>query len=158
MHTTSEPTLIFHKLFPNIQGNLLEQRAGAKKSHDTVRQQLILEPRGHWDIYDAILRQKTELVALAETDIGVLFMHDDGFSTMDGRAAIDLDRFFVDTHDLAIFLRRNELKNNRVSETTVVDMTTSLNIATRSLKAEIDADSDIQKYPRHLDLEDLGVF
>jgi len=33
------------------------------------------EPRGHQDMYGAILVRETELTASGEADIGVLFMH-----------------------------------------------------------------------------------
>src|SRR6187402_2556894 len=109
MHTTGEPTRIIYKGFPELRGSLLEQRAEAKASHDNIRAQLILEPRGHWDMYGAVLRQQTELVASGEAHIGVLFMHNDGFSTMCGHATIALGRFLIDTHDLSVFPKRNEL-------------------------------------------------
>lgn len=85
------------------------------------------EPRGHAEMYGAILVRETELTASGEADIGVLFCHNggrvhvdlvsnayrcmtEGYSTMCGHATIALGRFLVDTHDLAVFPRRNALK------------------------------------------------
>ena len=110
MHTTGEPTRIIYSGFPGLTGTLLEQRAEAKRKHDKVRTQLMLEPRGHFDMYGALLRPDTELVRSGEAHIGVLFMTNDGFSTMCGHATIALGRVLVDTHDLNMFPKRNELE------------------------------------------------
>lgn len=60
-------------------------------------------------MYGAILRPQTELVDSGEAHIGVLFMHNEGFSTMCGHATIALGRFLVDTCDEAVFPRRGEV-------------------------------------------------
>lgn len=122
MHTTGEPTRIIYKGFPDLQGTLLSQRALAKAKHDHIRRQIILEPRGHWDMYGAILRPNTELVDSGEAHIGVLFMHNEGFSTMCGHATIALGRFLVDKHDLSIFPKRNELEYDEVTQTTSINL------------------------------------
>lgn len=70
----------------------------------------MLEPRGHADMYGAILIAETELVQSGDAHIGVLFIHNEGYSTMCGHATIALGRFLVDTHDLRVFPRRNELR------------------------------------------------
>ncbi|KAH7346333.1 putative proline racemase [Rhexocercosporidium sp. MPI-PUGE-AT-0058] len=62
MHTTGEPTRIIYSGFPSLPGFLLTQRSHAKAHHDNIHRQLVLEPRGHWDMYGAILRPNTELV------------------------------------------------------------------------------------------------
>ncbi|KAG4439679.1 hypothetical protein IFR05_004816 [Cadophora sp. M221] len=122
MHTTGEPTRIIYKGFPDLHGTLLSQRAQAKSKHDHIRRQIILEPRGHWDMYGAILRPNTELVESGQAHIGVLFMHNEGFSTMCGHATIALGRFLIDTHDLSIFPKRNELVNDEVTQTTRINL------------------------------------
>lgn len=109
MHTTGEPTRIIYKGFPDLSGTLLEQRAHAKQNHDHMRTRLMLEPRGHFDMYGALLRPETELTRSGDAHIGVLFMTNDGYSTMCGHATIALGRFLVDIHDESIFPRRNEL-------------------------------------------------
>ncbi|KAE9962560.1 hypothetical protein BLS_008441 [Venturia inaequalis] len=110
MHTTGEPTRIIYAGYPVLLGGtLLEQRAEAKSRYDHVRKSLMLEPRGHRDMYGAILRQDTELTATGEAHIGVLFTTNEGYSTMCGHATIALGRFLVDIHDISIFPRRNEL-------------------------------------------------
>ena len=122
MHTTGEPTRIVYSGFPPLQGTLLEQRAQAKRDHDNIRKRLMLEPRGHRDMYGAVLRHETELVRSGEAHIGVLFTTNDGFSTMCGHASIALGRFLIDTHDLDIFPRREELKFNPETGTTEIKL------------------------------------
>ncbi|OAP61516.1 hypothetical protein AYL99_03719 [Fonsecaea erecta] len=113
MHTCGEPTRIVIGGYPDLHhGTLLEQRAEAKTKYDHIRERVLLEPRGHYDMYGAILRPKTELTNSGEADIGVLFMTNDGYSTMCGHATIALGRFLVDTHDLDIFPRRNQIRFN----------------------------------------------
>jgi proline racemase len=110
MHTTGEPTRIIYSGFPRLQGTLLEQREQAKRQHDNLRKRVMLEPRGHYDMYGALIIPDTELVQSGEAHVGTLFMHNGGFSTMCGHATISLGRFLVDTHDLTVFPRRKELK------------------------------------------------
>jgi trans-L-3-hydroxyproline dehydratase len=109
MHTTGEPTRIVYAGYPVLGGTLLEQRAEAKLKFDHVRKSLMLEPRGHRDMYGAILRQETELTKTGEAHIGVLFTTNEGYSTMCGHATIALGRFLVDLHDASIFPRQDEL-------------------------------------------------
>lgn len=97
MHTTGEPTRIIYAGFPELQGvTLLQKRADAQLKHDYIRGRLMLEPRGHQEMYGALLVNETELTATGEADIGVLFMHKTGWSTMCGHASIALGRFLVD--------------------------------------------------------------
>ncbi|TID26809.1 putative proline racemase [Venturia nashicola] len=110
MHTTGEPTRIVYAGYPVLCGTLLEQRAEAKSKYDHVRKSLMLEPRGHRDMYGAILRQETELTSSGEAHIGVLFTTNEGYSTMCGHATIALGRFLVDLHHVGIFPRRDELE------------------------------------------------
>ncbi|KAJ9661638.1 hypothetical protein H2198_001814 [Neophaeococcomyces mojaviensis] len=110
MHTAGEPTRIVVKGYPDLNGTLLEQRAQAKSKYDHIRRQLILEPRGHYDMYGALLRSDTEKIRSGEADIGVLFLTNDGYSTMCGHATIALGRFLVDTQDPLVFPNRKNLQ------------------------------------------------
>ncbi|KAK5008593.1 hypothetical protein LTR28_003767 [Elasticomyces elasticus] len=128
MHTTGEPTRIVYDGFPSLQGTLLEQRAQAKRDHDCVRARLMLEPRGHSDMYGAVLCPQTELVGSGEAHMGVLFMTNDGFSTMCGHATIALGRFLVDMHDKTVFPKRAKLRHNPDSRTTELNLHTPCGI------------------------------
>jgi trans-L-3-hydroxyproline dehydratase len=110
MHTSGEPTRIVIEGYPILDGStLLEKRANASRCHDKIRRRLMLEPRGHQGMYGAILVQETELTSSGEADIGVLFCHNEGYSTMCGHGTIALGRFLVDTQDLKIFPNRRKL-------------------------------------------------
>ena len=63
---------------------MLEKRAWAMKRLDHLRKALILEPRGHTDMYGALLTEPTS----REAHAGVLFMHNEGWSTMCGHGII----------------------------------------------------------------------
>ncbi|KAJ7145068.1 proline racemase [Mycena crocata] len=113
MHTSGEPTRIVVNGYPELEGKtLLEKRCCAREKYDDVRLRLMREPRGHKEMYGAILIAETELTRSGDADIGVLFCHNEGYSTMCGHATIALGRFLVDTHDLAAFPRRNALKHD----------------------------------------------
>lgn len=63
---------------------MLEKRAWAQKRLDHLRKAIILEPRGHTDMYGALLTEPVSRDAHA----GVLFMHNEGWSTMCGHGII----------------------------------------------------------------------
>ena len=63
---------------------MLERRAWARQHQDHLRRALMFEPRGHLDMYGALLTEPER----ADSDAGVLFMHNDGFSTMCGHGII----------------------------------------------------------------------
>ncbi|CAO2652645.1 Nn.00g009280.m01.CDS01 [Neocucurbitaria sp. VM-36] len=122
MHTTGEPTRVIILGYPSLSGTLLEQRTQAKAQYDHIRKRLMLEPAGHADMYGAILRPDTELTRSGEAHIGVLFAHNEGYSTMCGHATIALGRFLVDTHDLDVFPRRHDIQRGPEPKTVVVNL------------------------------------
>jgi trans-L-3-hydroxyproline dehydratase len=63
---------------------MLEKREWVLKHADHLRRALMLEPRGHADMYGAIL---TEPVTPG-SHAGVLFMHNEGYSTMCGHGVV----------------------------------------------------------------------
>jgi trans-L-3-hydroxyproline dehydratase len=65
---------------------MLEKRGYLAAELDHFRRFLMLEPRGHADMYGAILTPP----ATADGDVGVLFMHNEGYSTMCGHGIIAL--------------------------------------------------------------------
>ena len=117
MHTTGEPTRIVVRGYPGLDGTLLEQRAQAKQEFDHIRKKIVEEPRGHRDMYGAVLRPQTEHTDAGKAHMGVLFLTNDGYSTMCGHATIALGRFLVDTHDSNVFPRRKELKFDASTKT-----------------------------------------
>ncbi|XP_030200423.1 trans-L-3-hydroxyproline dehydratase [Gadus morhua] len=94
MHTGGEPLRVILSGYPaEIPGdNLLSKRRHVRENLDHLRRALMFEPRGHYDMYGALLVPSE----LPEADIGVLFMHNEGYSTMCGHAVIALGRFALD--------------------------------------------------------------
>ncbi|MCC9623832.1 proline racemase family protein [Thalassospira sp. MA62] len=93
MHTGGEPLRIITAGYPPIPGDdILAKRRYAKQHLDHLRRFLMFEPRGHFDMYGAILVEPT----LPEADLAVLFIHNEGYSTMCGHAIIALGRYAVD--------------------------------------------------------------
>ncbi len=93
-HTAGEPLRIITSGIPDIPGNtILAKRHYAQKHLDHIRTGLMWEPRGHADMYGVIL---TEPVT-PDGDLGVLFLHNEGFSTMCGHGIIALTKVVLDT-------------------------------------------------------------
>ncbi|MDC7712050.1 proline racemase family protein [Vogesella indigofera] len=94
MHTGGEPVRIVLNLVDMIQGaDILAKRRFMGEQLDHVRRLLMHEPRGHYDMYGAVLVKPS----LPTADLAVLFTHNEGYSTMCGHAVIALARFAVDT-------------------------------------------------------------
>lgn len=86
-HTGGEPLRVVVDGFPDIEGEtMLEKRRQIRANQDEIRTGLMLEPRGHADMYGALL---TDSVT-EDGDVGVLFMHNNGYSTMCGHGVIAL--------------------------------------------------------------------
>jgi trans-L-3-hydroxyproline dehydratase len=99
MHTAGEPVRIVLDGFPEPQGaSVLAKRNDAMARLDVHRRRLMLEPRGHAEMYGAL--PVGSLVPGAA--FGVLFMHHSGFSTMCGHATIALGRWAVDSGRVAL--------------------------------------------------------
>jgi trans-L-3-hydroxyproline dehydratase len=93
MHTGGEPVRIVRGGYPPVLGaTILEKRRYAREHLDHLRRFLMFEPRGHADMYGALLVEPS----LPEADLAVLFMHNAGYSTMCGHAVIALGRYAVD--------------------------------------------------------------
>jgi proline racemase len=93
-HTAGEPLRIFTGGLPDFPGDtILSKRRYAKGNWDRMRTATMWEPRGHADMYGAIL---TEPVT-ADGHAGVLFVHNEGFSTMCGHGIIALAQVGVET-------------------------------------------------------------
>ena len=85
LHTAGEPLRLIRSGFPDVPMlPVLERRQWVKDNADHVRRALMYEPRGHKDMYGAILLPPHSDYA----DMTVLFMHNEGYSTMCGHGVI----------------------------------------------------------------------
>src|SRR5947209_14903262 len=93
-HAAGEPLRIVTGGLPPLPGDtMLEKRRYMSRHFDHIRRALMWEPRGHRDMYGAILTQRVT----PEADLGVLFMHNEGYSTMCGHGIIALVTTLLET-------------------------------------------------------------
>jgi proline racemase len=93
-HAAGEPLRIIIDGLPSIPGRtILERRNYLKTNLDHLRTALVWEPRGHADMYGAILCEPTS----AGSDVGVIFLHNEGYSTMCGHGVIALVTVLLET-------------------------------------------------------------
>ncbi len=84
-HAAGEPLRLVIEGLPTAEGaTMIDKRRWAHKHIDHLRRALMWEPRGHLDMYGAMLTEPVTPSAHA----GVLFMHNDGWSTMCGHGII----------------------------------------------------------------------
>ena len=102
-HAAGEPLRVLLRGSPLVVGRtMLEKRRYAEEHIDDLRRSLMWEPRGHADMYGALLTAPTT----DDGDLGVLFLHNDGFSTMCGHGIIALGTILWETG----MTSQNELK------------------------------------------------
>lgn len=91
MHTGGEPLRVVTSGLPPIQGNtVLEKRRYFRDHYDHLRTGIMFEPRGHADMYGAVLTPSKD------ADFDVFFLHNEGYSTMCGHAIIALTKFVIE--------------------------------------------------------------
>ena len=94
MHTGGEPLRILVDGYPEIKGgSILEKRRFFRDHLDHVRKGIIWEPRGHADMYGAVVTEP----CTENSDFGIFFLHNEGYSTMCGHAIIAITKFALDT-------------------------------------------------------------
>lgn len=94
MHTCGEPLRIITGGLPELEGSsILEKRRHFAGNYDYIRTALMFEPRGHADMYGAVLTGPLTDGA----DLGAFFMHNEGYSTMCGHAIIAITRYVLES-------------------------------------------------------------
>jgi proline racemase len=92
MHTGGEPLRVIIDGLPPIEGrNVLEKRRYFREHYDHLRTGLMWEPRGHADMYGAVITSSED------ADFDLFFLHNEGYSTMCGHAIIALTKLAVET-------------------------------------------------------------
>jgi proline racemase len=92
MHTGGEPLRVYASGLPTIEGGtVLEKRRYFREHFDQLRTGTMFEPRGHADMYGAVLSRSVD------ADFDVFFLHNEGYSTMCGHAIIALVKLVIET-------------------------------------------------------------
>lgn len=93
-HTGGEPLRVILDGYPDLAGaTILERRRQAKAEWDHLRTALMWEPRGHADMYGCRIVPPVSEGA----DFGVLFLHNEGYSTMCGHGIIAVTKVVLET-------------------------------------------------------------
>ena len=93
-HTMGESTRIIYDGFPYLPGEtMMEKKKYLIKNYDFLRSALMLEPRGHRDMFGALLTQPVH----EEADFGVIFMDSGGCLNMCGHGSIGTASMVVET-------------------------------------------------------------
>lgn len=93
-HTMGEPTRIVYDGFPKLIGNtMMEKKNYLIERYDFLRKALMLEPRGHRDMFGAVLTEPVN----KEADFGVIFMDSGGCLNMCGHGSIGTASMVVET-------------------------------------------------------------
>jgi trans-L-3-hydroxyproline dehydratase len=93
-HTAGEPFRVITGGYPDLPGDtILARRRYAREHLDSLRTALMWEPRGHADMYGCIVVPPVS----PQADIGVLFMHNEGYSTMCGHGIIGIAKVVLET-------------------------------------------------------------
>jgi len=84
-HTAGEPTRLITGGIPHVPGETMEAKRQWLAEHaDGLRKFLLQEPRGHADMFGALLTAP----ATAEADLGLIFLDGDGYLRMCGHGTI----------------------------------------------------------------------
>lgn len=133
-HTMGEPTRIVTGGIPNIKGNTMaEKKTYLEENLDYLRTAIMLEPRGHNDMFGSIITQPTN----DEADFGIIFMDGGGYLNMCGHGSIGAVTAAIETGmvdkkepitkvvmDTPAGIVRAEAKveNDRVKEVSIVNV------------------------------------
>jgi len=85
MHAGGEPLRVFTEGLPEIPGkSILDKRKYFSENYDNIRTAIMWEPRGHADMYGAVITEPTS----ADGDFGVFFMHNEGYNNRVNKTCI----------------------------------------------------------------------
>jgi proline racemase len=98
-HTAGEPFRIVTGGAAPLEGRtILEKRRFARERLDDVRRLLVHEPRGHADMYGCFVVEPDD----AGADLGVVFFHNEGYSTACGHGTIALVTWALESGALEV--------------------------------------------------------
>lgn len=98
-HAAGEPLRVIIGGLPPLEGDTMLARRRWMRDHlDHLRRALMHEPRGHRDMYGCVVTPPVS----PEADLGVLFLHNEGYSTMCGHGVIALVTVLLETGALPV--------------------------------------------------------
>jgi len=93
-HTEGEPFRVITGGLPDLPGeSVLARRRYMRENLDHLRTALMWEPRGHADMYGCIVTPPFS----PEADFGILFLHNEGYSSMCGHGIIGITHVAIET-------------------------------------------------------------
>jgi len=108
-HTEGEPLRIITGGYPEPHGNtMLEKRRYLLNNFDHYRKLLMFEPRGHGDMYGALITKPVS----TDADFGILFLHNEGYSSMCGHGIIATVTALFECGEIS--LKNNETKQIKI--------------------------------------------
>ena len=145
-HTGGEPLRVILSGYPELEAStILERRRSAQKHHDALRTALMWEPRGHADMYGClIVPPETE-----SSDFGILFLHNEGYSTMCGHGIIAVTTVLLETGMLPVtgpetevridtpaglVVARGQVENGRVTRVTFTNVPSFVLLANQTVE------------------------
>lgn len=104
-HTAGEPTRIVTSGIERdvAAASVRERRDQFRRNRDWVRELLLKEPRGHDDMFGAVLVEPSD----GRSDVGVFFLDQEGYCDMCGHATIGIVTALVETGQLE---RKDEVR------------------------------------------------
>ena len=106
-HTAGEPLRIVTCGVPELQGDtILKKQQYMMENYDNLRKQLMWEPRGHADMYGCIITSP----ATKEADFGIIFMHNEGYSSMCGHGIMAVTKLAIESGLVKIGEPRTTIK------------------------------------------------
>jgi trans-L-3-hydroxyproline dehydratase len=106
-HTAGEPFRVITGGYPELPGDtILARRRYAREHLDHLRTALMWEPRGHADMYGCIVTPPVSV----EADIGILFMHNEGYSPMCGHGIIGITKVALEAGLVPMSKPETEIK------------------------------------------------
>jgi trans-L-3-hydroxyproline dehydratase len=92
-HAAGEPLRVITGGFPPFPGEtILAKRRFLRENLDDLRKTLMWEPRGHADMYGCLITEPVR----PGSHLGVLFLHNEGYSSMCGHGIIALTKVVLE--------------------------------------------------------------
>lgn len=143
-HTGGDPTRIVISGLPEVPGKtMLEKKQYLIDHLDSIRTSLMLEPRGHKDMFGAVLLKPT----MPEAAIGVVFMNNAGYLNMCGHGTIGVVTAIIE----------NQLIAYDPEKPLILETPAGLVTVTPTLKGNKVVNVSIQNVPAFLWSQDVVV-